>query len=81
MKPTALEDRLLAAHLRCDLDALVALYEEAADCQEADGKTEAACFYLTHAFVFALEAGHPDADRLQRRLWQRGREQKPHADP
>lgn len=80
MKPAALEQRLLAAHACNDLDALVALYQEAADCREADAEIEAACFYLTHAFVYALEAGHADAERLQLRLWKLGREKKPHSD-
>ncbi|SLN36141.1 hypothetical protein TRL7639_01736 [Falsiruegeria litorea R37] len=66
-----LNDRLLAAHATNDRAALVALYAEAAD--QADD-TDSACFYLTHAMVFALELGLPAADDLRRRLAAHGRE-------
>ncbi|MEM8699331.1 MAG: hypothetical protein AAGF44_09175 [Pseudomonadota bacterium] len=68
----ALDARLLAAHEAGDSRALVTLYREAA---EASASTEAACFYLTHAYVFALETGHPEADALHRRLKAAGREE------
>lgn len=71
---------MLAAHARNDSEALMALYSEAADLQEVQGDIDAACFYLTHAFVFALEAGSLEVDALQLRLWKRGREQRPHSD-
>jgi len=79
MNEAALEHRLLAAHARNDLEALTALYEEAANQRQERGDEEAACFYLTHAFVYALETGSPRADALQLRLWKLGREQKPHS--
>lgn len=66
-----LNDRILAAHAKDDRAALVALYTEAAD--NADN-TDSACFYLTHAMVFALELGLPAADELRRRLAEHGRE-------
>ncbi|MBO9452868.1 hypothetical protein J7426_21575 [Tropicibacter sp. R16_0] len=66
-----LNDRLLAAHAAEDKRALVDLYTEAAD-QAAD--IDSACFYLTHAMVFALELGLPVADDLRRHLAQQGRE-------
>lgn len=81
MKEAALEHRLLAAHARNDFEALTALYEEAANQREEQGDVDAACFYLTHAFVFALESGSARADALQWRLWKLGREQKPHSEP
>ena len=68
-----LDAALLAAHERCDTAALVALYTTAGDWAEAKGDIDAACFYLTHAFVFALEAGAPEAALLNRRLADRGR--------
>ena len=68
-----LETRLLAAHARGDIDALVGLYTEAADLAETAKNIDAACFYLTHAFVFALESGSPDAKRLNARLVGYGR--------
>lgn len=81
MNSGALEHRLLAAHARRDADALMTLYVEAANLQETGGNADAACFYLTHAFVFALETGSERADALQMRLWKLGREQKPHSSP
>ncbi len=77
----ALERRLLAAHARKDSRALIALYTEAADLREAEGDIDAACFYLTHAFVYALETGSSEARRLQMRLWRYRREPKPHSVP
>ncbi len=67
---TSLQDRLLAAHANDDRAALVALYTQAAD-QTAD--TDAACFYLTHAYIFALELGDPASDALYQRLDAEGR--------
>ena len=68
---TDLDTRLLAAHDASDTSALIQLYQQAAD-QAAT--TDAACFYLTHAYVFALEANHPDVDRIRARLVAEGRE-------
>lgn len=68
-----LEQALLAAHDRHDGPALVRLYTIAGDQAEAHQDIDAACFYLTHAFVFALEAGAPEAQALNRRLADRGR--------
>lgn len=65
-----LEARLLAAHGRDDRCALIALYEEAADSAQAE---TAAGFYLTHAFVFALELNDPRATALRARLAAMGR--------
>ncbi|MEJ6399100.1 hypothetical protein [Yoonia sp. 208BN28-4] len=65
---SALDDALLAAHAKSDLPDLVALYTQAADQAEGRSDTNAACFYLTHAFVFALEDGAAEADRLNKRL-------------
>ena len=67
-----LDSRMLAAHEAQDQPALIALYTEAAD-QAAD--LTAACFYLTHAYVFALEAGAPEAPALHARLKAHGREE------
>lgn len=68
---TDLEARLLAAHARGDRAALVDLYAEAAD---RAGPTDAGFFYLTHAYVYALEMGHAAADGLRARLVAAGRE-------
>lgn len=68
---TALDDALLDAHVRDDRAALVGLYERAAN--EATN-ADAACFYLTHAYVFALETGDPRAGGLYKCLKDKGRE-------
>ncbi len=67
-----LHTRMLAAHARPDHAALIALYTEAAD---AANDLDASCFFLTHAYVFALEAGAPQAPQLHRRLAIHGREE------
>lgn len=67
-----LDTRLLAAHDRDDRIALIGLYTEAAD-QAQDEAAQG--FYLTHAYIFALEAGHSAAPALRARLIAMGREQ------
>jgi hypothetical protein len=67
-----LDARLLRAHERDDRPALVSLYSEAAG---AASDEDAQGFYLTHAYVFALELGHPDAPLLHARLKAAGREE------
>ena len=62
---TPLQDRLLDAHARNDRAALVGLYTEAAD---AAPDLDAACFYLTHAYIYALEKGDPATEQLYHRL-------------
>lgn len=66
----SLDARLLEAHERDDKPALVALYTEAAD---ATSEEDAQAFYLTHAYVFALDIGSPEALSLRQRLQQLGR--------
>lgn len=68
---TNLNAQLLAAHDAGDLQDLVRLYQSAAD-QAAD--TDAACFYLTQAYVFALESDHPESEAIRQRLVAEGRE-------
>lgn len=67
-----LDAALLAAHAAGDRRALVELYTKAAD---TAASAEAAGFYLTHAYVFALEAGLPEAAALRARLKAEGREE------
>ena len=71
----ALDAALIAAHEAGDQPRLVALYAEAADGAEAVGDTDAACFYLTQAYVFALASGAPEATALHARLLAAGREE------
>ncbi|MEL7098320.1 MAG: hypothetical protein AAGM84_05770 [Pseudomonadota bacterium] len=67
----SLEARLLAAHAAQDADALIGVYTDAAD---AAPDVDTACFFLTHAYVFALEAGDMRAEDLRLRLAREGRE-------
>lgn len=65
-----LDAALLAAHAAGDKSTLITLYAKAAEA--TDG--EAAAFYLTHAYVFALEAGDARAADLKDRLVAMGAE-------
>ncbi|MEO9649190.1 MAG: hypothetical protein ABJ360_10740 [Roseobacter sp.] len=69
----ALDRRLLTAHERNDTAQLSALYTEAAN--EADD-VDATAFFLTHAYVFALDAGLQNANALQDRLIGMGRDRR-----
>nr|WP_323779016.1 hypothetical protein [Amylibacter sp.] len=70
---SSLNDALLAAHQAKDSETLVRLYRAAG--QDALSKNEVqGCFYLTHAYVFALEAGLPEASELHATLKSLGRE-------
>jgi hypothetical protein len=71
----SLDAALLAAHRADDRARLSALYAEAGDRREAEGRIDAACFYLTHAYVFALDVGLPAAGALHQRLKAYGREE------
>lgn len=70
-----LDARLIAAHEEGDLPLLVKLYAEAARTSEEAGNIDAACFYLTHAYVFALQTDDPRAPEFHARLKARGREE------
>ncbi len=73
---TDLQERLLAAHEADDKPHLVTLYTLAADAAE---DIDAACFFLTHAYVFALDVGDERALSLAKRLAEHGREPPPGA--
>jgi hypothetical protein len=70
-----LDRQLLAAHSADDKRQLVRLYAQAADLCEAENRIDAVCFYLTHAYVFALEIGDNHASALRERLVVYGREE------
>jgi hypothetical protein len=70
-----LDGEILAAHERGDVTALSDLYRQAADRLERTGDIDAACFFLTQAYVFALEYGLPAARTLHGRLVSYGREE------
>lgn len=66
-----LDAALLAAHEKDDRDALIRLYKEAAEASESPQQR---AFFLTHAFVFALEAGDARAEPLRAALVEIGSE-------
>lgn len=68
-----LNDRILTAHDRGDRAGLVRLYETAAD---QASRVEETGFFLTQAYVFALELGHERAAALRERLVSLGREEE-----
>ena len=70
----SLDARMLAAHANHDLAGLVDLYTQAANMSEAQGNIDAACFYLTQAYVFALDFGASEAQTLHARLKSHARE-------
>ncbi|QBY00722.1 hypothetical protein E2K80_08235 [Rhodophyticola sp. CCM32] len=65
MNAETLDAALLAAHEAGDRAALIRLYMAASEAAETP---QAQSFYLTHAYVFALEAGAPEAADLRQRL-------------
>ncbi len=69
-----LNERLLLAHAEADCDRLVSLYREAADRAEAAGDLDRGCYFLTHAWIFALETARPEAATLKARLVAHGRD-------
>ena len=71
---SALDAALLAAHAAQNTAALITLYTRAGDDAEARNDVARCGFYLTHAYVFALEAGAPQAPPLRARLKAMGRE-------
>ncbi len=70
----ALDQALLAAHDCRDAALLARLYARAADLADASGDATGAGFYLTHAYVFALETGAAEALTYRSALIARGRE-------
>ncbi|MCF6443579.1 hypothetical protein [Nereida sp. MMG025] len=73
MKPTELNTQLLAAHAAGNSAALIRLYTHAADQSEENANIDEACFFLTHAYVFALESADAGLPRLAARLKKHGR--------
>ena len=68
---TSLDTRLLAAHATGNKASLVTLYTEAANASQMD---KAKGFYLTQAYVFALEINHAKTAVLRGKLIEMGRE-------
>ena len=75
MDRAALDAALIDAHEAGDEARLVSLYRAAADRAETAADTDACCFFLTHAYVYALATGAPEAGTLHARLIEYGREE------
>ena len=71
----ALNAALLAAHAAGDRVAIMQAYGRAADAARKAGDADRECFFLTHAYVWALDAGHGDAGAYRARLAAQGREE------
>jgi len=69
----SLHDALIAAHSDNDQHQLVSLYQQAYQQMRKNGHIEASFFYLTNAYVFALDCGHGDADDIAAILKQENR--------
>lgn len=67
----ALDQALLAAYRSGDGAEIARLYGAAGD---AAADVDEACFFWTHAYVFALEAGIPEAEQYRASLKKEGRE-------
>jgi hypothetical protein len=75
MNEADLEAALLAAHAADDRLALARLYRQAGDTRLAAGATDAGCFYLVQAYVWALDCGAPFARDIHAILVAQGREE------
>ena len=71
----ALNAELMAAHARGDAPTLIRIYRDEGEALIAAGDIDAGCFMLTHAYIFALEAGDPQAQDLHKILVTHGREE------
>jgi len=70
----AIEHTLQEAILRQDLELLTKIYTDVANASEQHGNIDEACFFLTHAYVCALQQDSDRAARLHLRLIEHGRE-------
>ena len=69
-----LDQRLIAANLANDNIELIALYQHAAEISEAKGAVDETCFFLTQAYVFALQEGSPQSRQIKEKLVAHARE-------
>ena len=74
MERAELNAALLGAHDRNDKETLVTLYRKAGQNFLDAGEIDAGCFYLTQAYIFALDTDHDTAPDLHRLLVTHGRE-------
>ncbi len=72
--PQELNAEILIAHGQSNSYRLAELYALGAELKLAESDSNGWGFLLTHAYVFALESGHPDAKTLHAKLVADGRE-------
>ena len=65
---------LMKAHENLDHAKLIDLYVQIGEEKLSINDIDAACFYFTHAYVFALESGSSKARELNQQLVKFGRE-------
>lgn len=75
MKDADLNAEMLAAHAAGDKLAIMRLYHQAGSQMLANGEIDAGCFYLTHAYIFALDCGSAEAAVIHQILVAHGREE------
>lgn len=68
------DGELLRLEAARDCVRLTKIYDQAACEAERAGDTDRACFFWTHAYIWALEGGLDDAVRLRGKLAAFGRE-------
>ena len=66
--------RILKAHQQKDRKYLALIYERYGRSQLEKNNIDAGCFFLTHAYIFALEEGLNCATRIHKALKNYGRE-------
>jgi len=72
MTKDELHEAILLAHEQENQEALVEHYQRAY-ALELDTDPDASYFFLTNAYVFALDINHPDADSIGETLRQANR--------
>ena len=66
---------LLEAHASKDTNALINIYRQEGEAALALGDIHRGCFFLTHAYIYALEAGAGEASEIHEILVSHGREE------
>jgi len=69
-----INDQVLAAHEAGNLRQLPALYRRASQALFESGDIDPACFFLTQAYIYALDQGDPQAIEIHTILVSHGRE-------
>lgn len=68
-----IDAKLIRAVTDGDHQVVARIYADAAQRAEKEGDMDRACFLMTHAWVFALEAGDDTAEEYKRFLTRAGR--------